>query len=134
MTRPFHPSAAGGLLLLLGLAGLCAGSPARAAEPMAMDHSKMAPVAAGPGQGEADKAFAASNAAMMKGMDVQPTGDPDRDFVAMMLPHHQGAVDMAKVELRYGKDPMLRKLAADIVKAQATEIAQMEAWRTRHTK
>ena len=133
MTRPFHPSAAGGLLLL-GLAGLCAGSPARAAEPMAMDHSKMAPAAAAPGQGEADKAFAASNAAMMKGMDVQPTGDPDRDFVAMMLPHHQGAVDMAKVELRYGKDPMLRKLAADIVKAQATEIAQMEAWRTRHAK
>ena len=133
MPRPFHPSAAGGLLLL-GLAGLCAGSPARAAERMAMDHSKMAPAAAAPGQSAAAIAFAASNAAMMKGMEVQPTGDPDRDFVAMMLPHHQGAVDMANVELRYGKDPMLRKLAADIVKAQATEIAQMEAWRTRHAR
>lgn len=133
MTRSFQLSAAGGLLLL-GLAGLCAGSAARAAEPMAMDHAKMAPAAAAPGQTGADEAFAASNAAMMKGMEVQPTGDPDHDFVAMMMPHHQGAVAMAKVELRYGKDPMLRKLAADIVKAQATEIAQMEAWRKRHAK
>ena len=133
MTKPFQPSAAGGLLLL-GLAGLCAGSPARAAEPMAMDHARMAPAAPASGQAAADKAYAASNAAMMKGMEVQPTGDPDRDFVAMMLPHHRGAVDMAKVELRYGKDPMLRKLAAAIVKAQATEIAQMEAWQKRHAR
>ena len=60
----------------------------------------------------ADKAFTASMQKMMKDMDVKPTGKTDKDFVMMMMPHHQGAIDMAKVELQYGKDPMLRKMAA----------------------
>ena len=78
--------------------------------------------------GPADRAFAASNEAMMKGMGVKPTGDADRDFVAMMLPHHEGAIAMAQVELRYGHDPMLRKLAAAIVKSQTAEVAEMQGW------
>ena len=53
----------------------------------------------------ADKAFAASMQKMMKDMDVKPTGKTDKDFVLMMMPHHQGAIDMAKVELQYGKNP-----------------------------
>ena len=80
----------------------------------------------------ADHAFVTSMETMMKNMAVKPTGDPDRDFVDMMMPHHVGAVDMAKVELKYGKDPMLLKLAADIVKAQESEIAEMQAWKARH--
>ena len=76
----------------------------------------------------ADKAFAASMKTMMNGMNVKPTGKPDKDFVLMMIPHHQGAVDMAKVELQYGTDPELRQLATDIVAAQDKEIAQMKAW------
>lgn len=64
--------------------------------------------------------------------DAQRTGDPDRDFVAMMLPHHQGAVDMAKVELRYGHDPVLRRLARNIVAAQDREIELMRHWQTTH--
>ncbi|WP_207388376.1 CopM family metallochaperone [Lichenihabitans psoromatis] len=76
----------------------------------------------------ADKAFTASMQTMMKNMDVKPTGKTDKDFVLMMMPHHQGAIDMAKVELQYGKDPMLRTLATDIVKAQEKEIAEMKAW------
>jgi uncharacterized protein (DUF305 family) len=76
----------------------------------------------------ADKAFTQSMRKMMKNMDVKPTGKTDRDFVIMMMPHHQGAIDMAKVELKYGKDPMLLKLAADIVEAQEKEIAEMKAW------
>ena len=56
----------------------------------------------------ADKAFAASMKTMMNGMNVKPTGKPDTDFVLMMIPHHQGAIDMAKVELQYGTDPELR--------------------------
>jgi uncharacterized protein (DUF305 family) len=76
----------------------------------------------------ADKAFAASMKTMMNSMNVKPTGKPDKDFALMMIPHHQGAIDMAKVELQYGTDPELRQLATDIVAAQEKEIAQMKAW------
>ena len=116
---------------------LLSSAAAQAAEPMKMDHGAMMPAAAVPPAGAqtpADKAFAASNEAMMKGMDVKPSGDADHDFVAMMLPHHQGAVDMAKVEIQYGKDPALRKLAAEIIRAQAIEIAQMTDWQKRHLR
>ena len=52
---------------------------------------------------------------MHRDMSVVPSGDPDRDFAAMMIPHHQGAVDMAKVELQFGKNPVLRRLAQGII-------------------
>jgi uncharacterized protein (DUF305 family) len=81
-----------------------------------------------PATSPADQAFAASMKSMMDGMHVKTTGKPDEDFVRMMIPHHQGAVDMAKVELQYGADPGLRQLATDIVAAQDKEIAQMKAW------
>ena len=82
----------------------------------------------------ADKAFAASMKTMMNGMNVKPTGKPDKDFVLMMMPHHQGAIDMAKVELQYGTDPELRQLATDIVAAQEKEIAQMKTWLEKNAK
>ncbi|WP_436968117.1 CopM family metallochaperone [Burkholderia gladioli] len=62
----------------------------------------------------------------------QYTGDADKDFVAHMIPHHQGAIDMAEVELRYGKDPAMKKLAAEIVAAQRTEIRTMKQWQQAH--
>lgn len=58
-------------------------------------------------------------------MAPKPTGDPDRDFAAMMIPHHQGAVDMAKLELIYGRDPVLRRLAQAIIVEQQQEIELM---------
>jgi uncharacterized protein (DUF305 family) len=59
---------------------------------------------------------------MMADMTIKPTGDVDRDFVAMMVPHHQGAVDMAKAELSYGHNEQLRRLAREIVANQQQEI------------
>jgi hypothetical protein len=64
---------------------------------------------------------------MMADMTIKPTGDIDRDFVAMMVPHHRGAVDMAKAELRYGHDARLRRLAQKIVENQQKEITLMRA-------
>lgn len=80
----------------------------------------------------AEKDSKAAMDAMMAEMAAPPTGDPDRDFVAMMIPHHQGAIAMAKIELRYGKDPVLRDLAQKIVDAQEHEIATMKAWQSQH--
>ena len=62
---------------------------------------------------------------MHKDMAIVPSGDPDRDFAAMMIPHHQGAVDMAKVELQFGKNPVLRRLAQAIIVEQLQEIEVM---------
>lgn len=81
-----------------------------------------------------DKAFMDSHHKMMKDMDVKPTGKADADFVAMMIPHHQGAIDMAKVELEHGKDPVLRKMAEEIIKAQESEIKMMKDWQKENTK
>jgi uncharacterized protein (DUF305 family) len=65
-------------------------------------------------------------------MAMQPTGDPDKDFVMMMIPHHQGAVDMARIEIKYGKDPALKKMAQKIVHTQSQEINQLKEWLAAH--
>jgi uncharacterized protein (DUF305 family) len=70
---------------------------------------------------------------MHKGMHTAPqTGDPDRDFVTMMIPHHQGAIDMAKALLLYGKDPQMRRLAQEIITDQQSEIKLMQLWLNQH--
>ena len=63
---------------------------------------------------------------MMNDMAAKPTGDIDRDFVAMMTPHHQGAIDMAVIELRYGNNEQLRRIAQEIIVDQMQEIAAMK--------
>jgi hypothetical protein len=62
---------------------------------------------------------------MMSGMVIKPTGDVDRDFVAMMTPHHQGAIDMAQAVLRNGRNEQIRRLAQEIIVTQQQEIAAM---------
>jgi uncharacterized protein (DUF305 family) len=62
---------------------------------------------------------------MMTGMHVNPTGNIDVDFAAMMIPHHQGAIDMAVAYLRYGKNEQLRRIAQEIVVEQQQEIVAM---------
>ena len=73
-----------------------------------------------------DAQMAAAMTRMHHAMMLPPSGDPDRDFAAMMIPHHQGAIDMARVQLQYGKDPRLRRLAQGIIVEQAQEIAVMQ--------
>jgi uncharacterized protein (DUF305 family) len=65
-------------------------------------------------------------------MAMAYSGYPDVDFARGMIPHHQGAIDMAEVELRYGKDPQLRGMAKDIIAAQQKEIATMKEWLAAH--
>ncbi|URK88423.1 DUF305 domain-containing protein [Rhizobium sp. RCAM05350] len=74
------------------------------------------------------KAFTEANARMHGGMDITFTGNADVDFVRGMIAHHQGAIDMAKIELEYGKDAGLRKLAEGIISAQEAEIKTMTDW------
>lgn len=62
---------------------------------------------------------------MMAGMAVTPTGDVDADFAAIMVPHHQGAIDMAVLELRFGRNEQLRRIAQEIIVDQQQEIAAM---------
>jgi uncharacterized protein (DUF305 family) len=82
-----------------------------------------------PGSDAGDLAFLAENRVvmdrMMAGMDIASSHDADQDFAAMMIPHHQGAVDMAVLELRYGHNEQLRRIAQEIIVGQQQEIAAM---------
>ncbi|MBB4291497.1 uncharacterized protein (DUF305 family) [Rhizobium leguminosarum] len=77
-----------------------------------------------------ESAYLAENDAamdkMMRDMEVKPTGDVDRDFVAMMTPHHQGAIEMALAVLKYGKNEQLKRIAQEIIVDQQQEIAAMK--------
>ena len=74
-----------------------------------------------------DALMSGAMASMDGAMKSAPmTGDPDHDFAAMMIPHHQGAIDMAKAELLYGRDPVVRRLAQEIIVTQMSEITVMQ--------
>jgi len=113
-------------LMTLCLASAAAFSAYKA---MAQDNgSNIAVVASA--QNAAEAAYLTENDAamtkMMDGMSIKPSGDVDRDFVAMMTPHHQGAIDMAVAALKYGKNEQLRRIAQEIIVEQQQEIIAMK--------
>ena len=66
-------------------------------------------------------------------MSIESSGKPDVDFIRLMIPHHQAAIDMAKTELMYGKDPQMRRLAQEIITDQQSEIELMQLWLKQHS-
>jgi uncharacterized protein (DUF305 family) len=82
-----------------------------------------------PGWAELQRSITKMHMAMAT---VKPSGDSDRDFVELMLPHHQAAIDMAKSELLHGKDPQTLRLAQEIVTDQQSEIELMQLWLKKH--
>lgn len=114
-------------LILAAATALVLSLPALAQD-MPMDHAGMAPGA----ESAATTAYEGANMAMHEQMAIEYSGDADIDFVRGMIPHHQGAIDMAKIVLQYGADPEIKKLAQGIIAAQESEIAWMQDWLAKH--
>jgi len=117
-----HVLTAFGTVAALALGGAALAQPA---DPHA-GHGTPGASQAAPGPARA--AYEAANERMHKEMAIVYSGDADLDFARSMIPHHRGAVDMARIVLAHGKDPELRKLAQDIVAAQEREIAFLRTW------
>ncbi|HTZ70895.1 MAG TPA: DUF305 domain-containing protein [Acetobacteraceae bacterium] len=81
---------------------------------------------------DSTKAFKDAMKPMMSGMAAPYTGDADHDFVTHMMAHHQGAIDMCQVELKYGSDAKIKALCDRIITAQTSEIHLMQAWLAKH--
>lgn len=95
---------------------------------MAMGGMDMGGMDMGDAKSPSSKAYGEVMSTMMANIMVPYTGDADVNFARGMIPHHQAAIEMAKIQLEFGKDPELRKLAEAVIAAQEAEIAKMKAW------
>jgi uncharacterized protein (DUF305 family) len=112
----------GGIVLIMAM---LSGAPVLAQQ----DHRSHG---AQPSGGAVVDAFKQANERMHKDMAIEPTGDADVDFARGMIPHHQGAIDMARIQIEHGKDPEMRRLAQEVISAQEKEIAQLKDWLARN--
>ncbi|MGH6916028.1 MAG: CopM family metallochaperone [Geminicoccales bacterium] len=118
------------LALGFGLALLTVGSGQAAAQhdPQRSMQQHAMPSHAQAAASPADRAYQAAMERMQHDMPMDLTGDADVDFARGMIPHHQGAIDMARAVLQYGDDPKIKKLALDIIAAQEREIGFLRDW------
>lgn len=116
------------------LAASLLASTAQAQQPHGGHGSHGAPAASKAGDSASTKAYRDANAKMHQDMDIPYSGDADADFVRGMIPHHQGAIDMAKIVLTHGKDPEIRKLAESVIRDQEKEVAMMQDWLKKNGK
>jgi uncharacterized protein (DUF305 family) len=98
----------------------------------AMMQQMMKDMMPSPSDARSTRDFKKAHMAMMHNMHIGFTGDADVDFRRQMIPHHQGAIDMARAALRHAKDPATKKLARTIIAAQRKEIAEMRQWLKEH--
>jgi hypothetical protein len=117
-------------LVGLGLALAAGDAPAQGHAQGHRGHDHHAP-ASSPSDSPATREYKAAHAQMMRDMALPYSGDPDVDFRMQMIPHHQGAIAMARVALERAKDPWTRQLAEAVIVEQQREIAEMEAWLTK---
>jgi len=118
----------------IALAALLAASTLGSAAWAQQHHNHGAPAAAAATDSASTKAYKDANTKMHKDMDIAYSGDADADFVRGMIPHHQGAIDMARIVLAHGKDPEIRKLAESVIRDQEKEVAMMQDWLKKNRK
>jgi uncharacterized protein (DUF305 family) len=121
------------VLAVILAAGLLAGT-AQAQQSHGGHAGHGTPAATKTGDSASTRAYRDANAKMHKDMDIPYSGNADADFVRGMIPHHQGAIDMARIVLAHGKDPEIRKLAESVIRDQEKEVAVMRDWLKKNGK